>query len=645
MPSSATLARTTTMHRRAAPVGALALLALLAATPLSAQTFLTQDTVIRRIYAEGMENSNLVPEAHALFDSIGPRLMGTPDLKRAQDWLVDVYESWGIDAREEQYGTWRGWVRGPSHIDLVSPRVRTLQGQMVGYSPGTGGKDVELKTVILPRFRDSTEFVQWLPMAKGKLVMISAGLPTCRPQDDWAANATPASKAHMDSVMVSIQSDWASVRVRPGEDGANAGVRGTGYSAALGGGELGVRLEQGGAAGIITSRPKLPWQLGGGLTPEEVVAQELDPDGRAGYRYGNALNTGWGAMEVFETYNTKTPAIALDCEDYGLVFRLTENGDEPKLRLNLQGKLLGEQPVYNVIATIPGSERPDEYVMMSAHFDSWDGSSGATDNGTGTLTMLEAMRILKQVYPHPKRTILVGHWSGEEEGEVGSKAFTEDHPEVLAGLEALFNQDNGTGQDRAHRRRRTGARPRAREPVAVQRPPGVAPADQRRPAGGAGPAGRRRQRRLLLRLPRAPRLRPGRPVVGLRHHHLAHRAGHVRQGRVRRPALQRDLDRHAGLPGVGRPGPHPPGAGGPGRPGRRALRRWGVARVREGAPLHEPAAQVTPRRGGPARAHPAGSSRAASSPSSTGCPSRGPSPTASSSTRALVVVEGPGRSR
>jgi Zn-dependent M28 family amino/carboxypeptidase len=84
--------------------------------------------------------------------------------------------------------------------------------------------------------------------------------------------------------------------------------------------------------------------------------------------------------------------------------------------------------------------------MLSAHFDSWDGASGATDNGTGTLTMLEAMRILKQVYPHPKRTIMVGHWSAEEEGLVGSRAFTEDHPEVVKGLQALFNQDNGTGR-------------------------------------------------------------------------------------------------------------------------------------------------------------------------------------------------------
>jgi Iap family predicted aminopeptidase len=84
--------------------------------------------------------------------------------------------------------------------------------------------------------------------------------------------------------------------------------------------------------------------------------------------------------------------------------------------------------------------------MLSAHFDSWDGGSGATDNGTGTITMLEAMRILRQVYPNPKRTIVAGHWTGEENGLVGSKAFREDHPEIVKGLQALFNQDNGTGR-------------------------------------------------------------------------------------------------------------------------------------------------------------------------------------------------------
>ena len=272
---------------------------------------------------------------------------------------------------------------------------------MLGGSPGTGMKDLTAQTVILPRFADSSAFVQWLPSAKGKFVLVAGPQPTCRPTDDWDQNATVEAKAQMDSLRAGIQREWT---------GRN--VRGTGYSLAIGTGELGLRLEQGGVAGIITSRPK----------------------------------NGWGTIEVFETYDTQAPAIALSCEDYGLVYRLTEHNQHAVVRMNLDATLLGEQPVFNTVATIKGTTKPDEYIVLSAHFDSWDASSGATDNGTGTITMLEAMRILKMVYPHPARTIIAGHWSGEEMGLVGSRAYSEDHPEVVKGLQALFNQDNGTGR-------------------------------------------------------------------------------------------------------------------------------------------------------------------------------------------------------
>lgn len=388
------------MHRQLTALTAL----LLGGAPLvslQAQTFPTDNAALRHIWALGMDSSRTEPLAQVLLDSVGPRLSGTAGQKSGNDWLVRTYQSWGIDARNEKSGTWRGWRRGHSHIDLIAPRVRTLEGTMLGFSPGTRGKDLTASTIILPRFADSLEFVAWLPQARGKLVLVSAPQPTCRPVENWEKHATPASKVRMDSLRAKVRREWA------GPD-----VRGTGYSLALGTGELGLRLEQGGVAGIITSRPK----------------------------------DAWGTIEIFDTYNTRAPAIALSCEDYGLVFRLTERNQGPRLRLNLDAELKGEQPIFNTIATIPGREKPNEYVMLSAHFDSWDGASGATDNGTGTLVMLEAMRILKAVYPNPRRTILVGHWTSEENGLVGSRAFTEDHPEILAGLQALFNQDNGTGR-------------------------------------------------------------------------------------------------------------------------------------------------------------------------------------------------------
>jgi hypothetical protein len=370
------------------------------AAPLAAQTFPTSDPVIQRLWRLGMDSSRAQALGQVLLDSLGPRLTGTALQKQANDWLVRQYTAWGVSAKNEQVGTWRGWRRGHSHIDLLTPRVRTLEATMLAYSPGTGGRDLVAPTVILPRFDDSTAFQRWLPQAKGKLVLVSPPQPTCRPTDNWATHGTPASRARMDSLRSEVQREWT------------ARIRATGRSVALGTGDLGLALEAAGAAGVLTSRPK------------------------------NA----WGTIEVFETYNTTAPAIGLSCEDYGLVFRLTENGQSPTLRLNLDAELLGEQPIFNTVGMLRGTEKPDEYVLLSAHFDSFDGGSGATDNGTGTLTMLEAMRLLATAYPKPKRTILVGHWTAEEKGLVGSRAFSEDHPEVRDGLHALFNQDNGTGR-------------------------------------------------------------------------------------------------------------------------------------------------------------------------------------------------------
>lgn len=383
-----------------------AVAAALALPPASAgaqtpATFPVQDATLERIWRLGMDSSRVQSLAQALLDSIGPRLTGTARQKAANDWLLSLYKQWGVEGKNEQIGTWRGWRRGHSHIDLLTPRVRTLEGTMLAWSPGTKKKDLTAQTLILPRFADSTEFVQWLPKAKGKFVLVSAPQPTCRPTDNWTTHATPESKARMDALRAEVTREWGGVN-----------VRGTGYSNALGTGSLGMRLEQGGVAGVITSRPK------------------------------NA----WGTIDVFETYNTTAPAIALSCEDYGLVFRLTENNQSPTVRLNLDADLLGEQPVFNTIGMIRGSEKPNEYVLLSAHFDSFDGGSGATDNGTGSLTMLEAFRLLATAYPKPKRTIIVGHWTAEEHGLVGSRAYTEDHPEVVEGLQALFNQDGGTGR-------------------------------------------------------------------------------------------------------------------------------------------------------------------------------------------------------
>src|SRR6476469_8639824 len=111
--------------------------AALIAAPLAAQgtRFPTNDANIQRIWRLGMDSSQVQPLAQALLDSVGPRLTGSPGLLAASNFVIGKYKSWGIDAKREQYGTWRGWRRGVSHIDLVAPRTRSLEGMMLAWSP------------------------------------------------------------------------------------------------------------------------------------------------------------------------------------------------------------------------------------------------------------------------------------------------------------------------------------------------------------------------------------------------------------------------------------------------------------------------------------------------------------------------------
>jgi hypothetical protein len=442
----------------------LALAALALPGAVAAQN---QDAVADRIFRLGMDSSQVEPLAQVLLDSIGPRLTGTPGMSAASDWVMARYREWGIEARRHEYGTWRGWRRGVSRIELVEPRVRSLEGQMLAWSPGTA-RPVTAEAIVLPKFADSTEFVRWLPQARGKIVLLSPAYPTCRPSEDWIQFATPESKARMDSIVAETLREWSVVTGDTGRPDSSKMYRGTGYTLSLGTGTLGMRLEQAGVAGMVTSRARLRFAdpfarsrqgargrrgFGGGaggpgsMRGGGPAASRQARGGSGGFGVDAERGSGgWGVIEVFETYNTSAPAVTLTCEDYGLLYRLAENGQRPRVRLDLDAELLGEVTAFNTIGTITGSEKPDEYVVLSAHFDSWDGSSGATDNGTGTIMAMEAMRILKKAYPNPKRTIVVGHWAAEENGLIGSRAYAEDHPEVMRGLQALFNQDNGTGR-------------------------------------------------------------------------------------------------------------------------------------------------------------------------------------------------------
>lgn len=353
--------------------------------------------IIEAIVEKANNDSQLEQLAHELMDVVGPRLVGTPEMQASHDWVVDTYKGWGITAENQQYGEWRAWERGISHIDMVSPRVQSLNGMQLAWSPATKKKGVTAEVILLPEtIKDSLSFAKWLPNVKGKLVMVSMLQPTGRPDDTWKEFATPESLEKMQNERSEMEKSW---RENVGKSGYNSR-------------NLANALEEAGAAGIISSY----W------------------------------SKEYGSNKIFGASTKDIPAVDLSLEDYGMVYRLAQSGQKPELHIVAESKGKGTVPTFNTVATIKGTEKPEEYVILSAHLDSWDGGTGATDNGTGTITMMEVARILKEVYPNPKRTIIIGHWGSEEQGLNGSRGFVEDHPEIMKNTQVALNQDNGTGR-------------------------------------------------------------------------------------------------------------------------------------------------------------------------------------------------------
>lgn len=367
-----------------------------------AQTFRSGDTVIKRMWQLGMEQSQAEKLSQVLMDSIGPRLSGSPGFTSAVEWLEKKYQEFGVPARRERYGTWRGYQQGAVQLVMTGPRTQNLEVELLSWSPGTNGRAIEGAVVAIPDLADDAAATRWIGTLRGKFLLMSAPEIMCRAPQELERNARAGTVTRINQQRTAVQ-QLAAKRLRA--------------------------LAPAGTA---------PQQLGA------TIYRRLDSAGVAGY-LSSTWSGGWGVNKIFSAVSERAPGVDVSCEDFGLLHRLASNNQGPRVRLTAEAQFTpNEVPMFNVVAELKGTELPNEYVMLSAHLDSWGGATGATDNGTGTIMMLEAMRILKEAYPRPRRTILVGHWGGEEQGANGSLSFGEDHPDIVRGLQALFNQDNGT---------------------------------------------------------------------------------------------------------------------------------------------------------------------------------------------------------
>lgn len=369
-------------------------------TPLSIHSTNAQHgdkKVIDAIINEATNNSQLEILGQELMDDIGPRLIGTKQMIDAQNWVVNRYKGWGINAWTEVYGQWKAWERGVTIVEMTAPRNVQLNATQLAWSPGTAGKPIHGEVVVMPNdFENEGAFQNWLKTIKGKIVLISNMELSGRPESNWEKFATPEDFEEYKKKKELLNKRW--------NDNMNA--------IAMNLRTLPQAIEQSGAAAIISS----------------------------------SWTGGWNSYKIAAARTEKIPHLNMGLEDYSMLYRLALRDKNPKIKITANSKDLGMTNAYNTISQFKTNLSSDEIVLLSAHLDSWDAGTGATDNATGTLLMMEVMRILKKVYPDPKRTIMVGHWGGEEQGINGSAGFVEDHPELMKKISVVFNQDNGTGR-------------------------------------------------------------------------------------------------------------------------------------------------------------------------------------------------------
>ncbi len=263
-----------------------------------------QDDIVKNIIAEATNNSQLEVLAHELLDVVGPRLTGTPQMKNAADWAMQRYSGWGIKAKIHEFGEWQGWKRGITHIDMVSPRIRTLSGTQLAYSPSTTQRGVTAGLAVIPEVKNKEEFNAWLTTIKGKFVLSSMNQVTGRPDYNWEKFATPESYEKMKKDKSEISRKW------------NANFRKMGVNRW----NIIKTLEEAGAAGILSSN----W---------------------AG---------GFGANRIFSAGTKKIPNIDLRVEDYSMLYRMVKSGVGPKIRVVSTSEDLGIVPTFNTLAEIKG---------------------------------------------------------------------------------------------------------------------------------------------------------------------------------------------------------------------------------------------------------------------------------------------------
>ena len=391
---------------------------------------------ISRIRYEGFHNSKVMEFASGLMDSIGERLTGSPNMKRANEWTRDQLAAMGLsNAHLEAWGPFgRGWANQYVNARMTSPDVVPLIVYPKAWTPGTNGVVTGKCTRVM--IEDKNDFEKY----RGKL----AGMIVIFGSDADLKPITEAPFKRLTDDDLAKIGDYEIPSERPP-----------------------FRLAEN------RRRQQFMKDINQFFAEEKVLAVLDHSRGTEGG--GTVFVQSGGSYKTGET--TTVPQLTMATEHWSRIARLLQENKEVTLELNVVNTFYDDDAMqYDTIAEIPGTDKKDELVMLGAHLDSWHAGTGATDNGAGTIVMMEAVRILKAIDIRQRRTIRIGLWSGEEEGLLGSQGYVERHfgsrppiddpnmkgmPTLLrreagpvtvkpeqAKVSVYFNVDNGTGRIR-----------------------------------------------------------------------------------------------------------------------------------------------------------------------------------------------------
>jgi hypothetical protein len=420
---------------------------------------------VGKIIDEGMHHSKAMEILSWLTDVCGGRLTMSPSYKKAMAWTTSTMKQWELaNVHTEGWGPFgKGWSITGYSANVIEPVVFPLMAAPKAWSPGTDGK-TKADVVYLDASTDSA-LALYKGKLKGKFVLLGAP-PVLK------AHFSPEAMRDDDSTLLSMANADPERPRRGGRRGdLNSETR---RLMAFETKKFNFCVEQDVAAVLTPSRGD------GGTIFVQSVALPTRPEDTSFATRPRAQD-----LKAPET----VPQLAVAAEHYNRMVRILQKGEKVKLELNLDVSFTREDSAYNVIAEIPGTDLKDEVVMVGGHLDSWHAGTGATDDGTGVATAMEAMRILKTLGLKPRRTIRIALWAAEEQGLLGSRAYVRRHFGQREGdaatgdikytkeadnFSVYFNNDNGTGKARGvYMQGNEAVRPIFRSWLAPLRPLGM----------------------------------------------------------------------------------------------------------------------------------------------------------------------------